>query len=89
MFRHDLKEGTLLYVCDPQKNTSCSKMFCQKECRMTSEKQYSVQQSKEVREMWEEFVECIKENWIALVASAVTAAITTVLFRLLLAMLLG
>lgn len=45
--------------------------------------------NKEVREMWEEFVECIKENWIALVASAVTAAITTVLFRLLLAMLLG
>lgn len=39
--------------------------------------------------MWDEFVEYIKENWSALVASVVTAAVTTVLFRLLLAMLLG
>ena len=39
--------------------------------------------------MWDEFVEYIKENWISLVASAITAAVTTELFRLLLAMLLG
>ena len=31
----------LLYLCDPKKNTTCSKELCQKECKMTTEKKYA------------------------------------------------
>lgn len=31
-----------IYLCDPNKNTKCSKSSCQWACRMTAEKEYSV-----------------------------------------------
>ena len=32
----------ILYLCDPNKNTKCGKSSCQWACRMTVEKEYSV-----------------------------------------------
>ncbi len=32
----------ILYLCDPNKNTRCGKSSCQWACRMTAEKEYSV-----------------------------------------------
>nr|DAG80323.1 MAG TPA: hypothetical protein [Caudoviricetes sp.] len=36
----DEKKGTL-YLCDPQKNTECSKTGCQNSCFMTANKAYA------------------------------------------------
>lgn len=32
----------ILYLCDPNKNTKCGKSSCQWSCRITAEKEYSV-----------------------------------------------
>lgn len=30
-----------LYLCDPDKNTTCKKTLCQKECKMTDDIKYA------------------------------------------------